>query len=345
MNSLKRIAATAVAVAITFTGTSFSSVNENSIFYFIGKDSLVADAADTNKSCGRNLYWTISGDTLTIYGTGTEIKSYAKYSSNGSEIAPWRSYSSSIRRVILPKNLKKIGDNAFYNMNSLEYINVEGGNTLPNLEEVGEYAFSGCRSLRGNNASGSLTFGTGTLLYSDSEKLVIKDSAFEYCNNVRTIYVMYPQMEVEQWGFYQMRMLQAVYCPNTKVKLGYGAFYSCSALTTVNIKPSELPIHNSAFVFTPYYDNGMTNAGFKSQDIGSCKKLNGKQLVVNLFVDAIKLNQSNFFEREYNSGTPVTLGNDEIAIKQSSGSIRVYKKDKISYQYHRNKRGIYYNLA
>ncbi|WP_298528358.1 leucine-rich repeat domain-containing protein [uncultured Ruminococcus sp.] len=344
MNSLKRIAATVVAVTLTFTGTSFGSVNKNPIINLGGKDFMVAEAAYANRSCGTDLNWSISGDTLTIYGSGTEIKSYARYSSS-SQIAPWRSYASSIKKVILPKNLKKIGDNAFYNMTSLEYINVDGGNTLPDLEEVGAYAFSGCNSLRGNNASGSLTFGTGKLLYSESAKLVIKDSAFEHCNNVRTIYVMYPQMEVEKWGFYQLKMLQAVYCPNTKVKLGYGAFYSCSALTTVNIKPSELPIHNRAFVFTPYYDNGMTNAGFKSQDIGSCKKLNGKQLVVNLFVDAIKLNQSNIFEREYNSGTPVTLGNDEIAIKQSSGSIRVYKKDKISYQYHRNKRGIYYNLA
>ena len=244
--------------------------------------ALVAEAATASGTCGTNLYWSLSGTTLTISGIGSTMNSYW-----GSSYAPWYSYRSTIKKVIFPTTLKKIGAYAFYNMTALEYVYTSNLPCLPNLTEIEDWAFYGCTALRGNTQSGSLTFGTNTL--TGSETLTIDRGAFYNCNQIRFLKSNYGKMTVKQYGLQRMQGLKTVDFSNTAATLESYAFYNDSLLTSVFLT-SVAPIHNNAFKGTPYETNGRTNAACIGQNYGNAKKMTGNQLIVNFFLDMTKVN-------------------------------------------------------
>ena len=87
-------------------------------------------------TCGENVNWTLTNDgVLTISGTGA----MADYYSNS---APWRSFRSQIKTVIMENGVTSIGNNAFYDCTSLTSV------TIPSsVTSIGEYAFYNCSSL------------------------------------------------------------------------------------------------------------------------------------------------------------------------------------------------------
>ena len=60
----------------------------------------------------------ISGDTLTISGTGA-MADYYYDDSNGGSTAPWNDYRDEISEVVFADTVTSIGDFAFYNCKSL----------------------------------------------------------------------------------------------------------------------------------------------------------------------------------------------------------------------------------
>ena len=90
-------------------------------------------SADANGTCGENLTWSYvtSTKTLTISGTGE----MANYSSSN---APWNSFKSSIKNIIIKSGVTSIGGAAFYGCSGLTSI------TIPNsVTSIGYNAFSG----------------------------------------------------------------------------------------------------------------------------------------------------------------------------------------------------------
>ena len=81
------------------------------------------------------LTWNISGNTLTISGTGA----MPDYEQDG---APWYSYRSSIYTIVLQNGIETIGNNAFYHCFNLTSV------TIPNsITSIGSKAFWSCYAL------------------------------------------------------------------------------------------------------------------------------------------------------------------------------------------------------
>ena len=114
-------------------------------------------------SCGTKLIWTLDDTgTLTISGTGA-IANYTTKS-----FAPWYSYRSSIKNVVLQPGVTRIGNYAFYNCANLTGI------TIPDsLTSIGESAFAHCSRLTGITIPEGLTS--------------IGDFAFYYCTAMEKI--------------------------------------------------------------------------------------------------------------------------------------------------------------
>ena len=86
-------------------------------------------ADNPSGTCGENLTWTISNDTLYITGSGY----MSSYGSQG----PWTSYSP--KYVVLSDSVRSIGERAFYGCSKLNKIFFGAG-----LERIKQYAFAKC---------------------------------------------------------------------------------------------------------------------------------------------------------------------------------------------------------
>ncbi len=282
----KRIAA--IGLAAMMSGCMLA--NPETLNVFSDAFAVTASAATASGTCGTNLRWSLSGDTLTITGSGTTMTNYGANSNK----APWRAYASQIKKVIFPKTIKSIGSYAFYNMTALEYVYTATGSynapTFPDCTYIGQYAFAECTKFRGNTQNGKLTFGTGDASLMQSGTIRICDSAFQNCDQVRFLYCNFSSMYVENWGFYNMNMLSTVHFEDTTVELCRRAFQACNSLANVYYKPSALTIHNEAFLGTSYYNNKCTNRDYSARNFGAASKLAGKVLVVNFFVDRTRVN-------------------------------------------------------
>ena len=217
-------------------------------------------AAEDSGSCGKNLEWSLSGDTLTITGSG------AMYDYPESTMAPWYDYRREIARVQLPDGLTRIGNLAFYECSALEFV------SLPDsVTEVGWHAFDGCTSMTMLDLGSSLkTIGDGAFrecsalvsvrlpesLTSIGERGFYRcgslteitvpasvkkmgNSAFSYCYDLVRADIRAQIKELPAWTFYGCSRLNDVVLPSTLTSVGELAFYDCTELSNVEYKGSE----------------------------------------------------------------------------------------------------------
>lgn len=92
--------------------------------------------AGASGKCGTNLTWSITGNTLTISGTG-DMQNYAV-----DKVAPWDNYATNITNIVIDEGVTSIGDIAFFKFSAIKNIK------LPqSLTKIGTYAFAGCNNL------------------------------------------------------------------------------------------------------------------------------------------------------------------------------------------------------
>jgi hypothetical protein len=188
------------------------------------------------------LTWTISGDTLTISGTGAMANYY-----KASEV-PWYSYRSSITSVVINPGVTSIGDWAFDNYSRLTSI------TIPNsVTSIGANALRYCSGLTSISIPGSVTR--------------IGNSAFRYCSGLTAITIPSSVTSIGSSTFDGCTGLTSMTIPSSVTSIGGYAFYSCRGLTSVSIPSSVTSIGNSAFA----YCSGLTSISIPSSvtSIGS----------------------------------------------------------------------------
>ena len=157
-----------------------------------------------------------------------------------------------IRKVILPKQLKKIPKYAFSECNELEEI------VFPNtLVSIGPYAFYGCKKLKGiklNNCLRQISVAAFSQCHSLEgtlelpEKLeTIQRYAFSECNHITNIIMKNGVAEIGQHTFNACQSLETITISTKLSSMPLGIFQSCVKLKEITIPGSVKSIDENSF--------------------------------------------------------------------------------------------------
>lgn len=132
-----------------------------------------------------------------------------------------------LERIVIPEGVTSIGENAFYNLNTLE------GAVLPDsLIEMGMYAFAGCTTLQ------DIEFGSGLS--------VIPVGAFGGCA-IASLTLPETVTDIYYDAFRGCRELTSVKLPDSVTYLGSSVFAECEALAEVTLPKGLVSIENATF--------------------------------------------------------------------------------------------------
>ena len=127
------------------------------------------------------VYWSLTGSTLRIYGSGRMPDYSPDYA------VPWHARQSVIEHVVVEEGVKNIGDYLFFGCDSLTSVRLPSS-----LTSIGFNAFYGCESLASVAIPESVTF-IGTQAFCGCSglaqvslpdgKVTLGESVFEGCRN------------------------------------------------------------------------------------------------------------------------------------------------------------------
>ena len=179
----------------------------------------------TNICCGK-LFHKIN-ESYGIYNYGIEYISIKKdYTSTLFFVS--RDQYNKIKNIYIPSNITGIGNNAFYECQSLQSINIPDGVT-----SIGDYAFQGCKSLQSITIPSSVTS--------------IGRSAFYGCQSLQSITIPSSVTSIGRNAFYNCKSLQSITIPDGVTSIGTYAFYNCYSLQSITIPSSVTSIGSYAF--------------------------------------------------------------------------------------------------
>ncbi|MDR0427783.1 MAG: leucine-rich repeat protein [Dysgonamonadaceae bacterium] len=170
--------------------------------------------------------WTITGTsdnyTLTISGNGAT----GDYDLGD---APWSSYGSNIKAIIIENGVTTIGSLAFSGYRGLTSVDISNSVTT-----IGDYAFSGCWGLPSVTIPNSVT--------------TIGDWTFQNCSGLTGMLTIPNSVTtIGEFAFANCTGLTSVTIGNSVTTIGDRAFYGCSGLTSVIIGNSVTTIGDRAF--------------------------------------------------------------------------------------------------
>ncbi|MCT4600814.1 MAG: leucine-rich repeat protein [Marinifilaceae bacterium] len=145
-------------------------------------------------------------------------------------------------RIVLPKGLIKINDNAFQLCENLEYVSIP-----ESTDYIGEYAFNRCSKLKTIKLPENLKIldkeafnGTGL------EKITIPNSiitlgtgVFKYCNNLKEVIIEDGITYISSETFHSCSKLKSIIIPESVSKIDSDAFKSCTSLEEITI-PNQI---------------------------------------------------------------------------------------------------------
>ena len=172
-----------------------------------GLFALKAEALDETGQCGDNVFWTYdsSTETLTISGTGDMLPYYYMYNS------PFR--NSTVRTITIKEGVTRIGDWAFSGCRSLTSVNIPNSVT-----SIGSGAFYECSSLTNITIPDSVT--------------IIEDEVFSDCSSLESVDFGNGVTTIGTYAFMYCPSLTSVTIPDSVTFIGALAFGS---VTKVNI--------------------------------------------------------------------------------------------------------------
>ena len=163
---------------------------------------------------GSNLFWSISGTTLTISGIG-DMPNYSNLSYPLYTTAPWYSYVNSITDVDIVNGVTSVGDFAFFRYGALTSV------TIPNsVTSIGNSAFNQCSKLMIVSIGNSVEY--------------IGTSAFSTCSALKSIIIPNLVVNIGSSAFQNCSGLTSIDIPESVKTIGTLAFNGCSDLKSVN---------------------------------------------------------------------------------------------------------------
>ena len=218
-------------------------------------------ASGTCGAQGDNLTWTLTCDSvLTISGTG-RMANYVL--TNSKSPAPWYTYHTAIKSVVIEDGVTSIGKNAFSECD-MALVMMSGS-----VSAIADYAFSSCKKIISVDVAidnqnycsvdGILFNKNKTTLilypaaksdtsYSIPESVTrIGTASFEYCDSLSNIHIPNSVISIGRIAFYGSSTLTYIAIPNSVTSIEEGAFIDCRGLTSVTIGNSVTSIVSSAF--------------------------------------------------------------------------------------------------
>ena len=212
-------------------------------------------AQETSGTCGDNLTWEYNPSTsaLTITGTGA-MDDYT------SSTAPWNSYKSSIKSVILPEGLTHIGNYAFRKCDNAEMNSI----TIPaSVTSIGNSVFTVCYNLT-------------SVRFADNSRLTsIGDYAFNSCTTLVSIHIPASVITIGEGTFMSCKALPSITLPENLTIIADYLFYM-SGLTSITIPNSVISIEKGAFNDCPNLTHVIIGSGVTSigqTAFNKCKKM------------------------------------------------------------------------
>lgn len=172
---------------------------------------------------------------------GKSVTEIGEFAFNGNE---------TMKKVVFPSTLKRIGGDAFAECALLEEVILPEG-----LQEIGGYAFYGCTSIRKAYIPASVTeMGFGVFTSDEALETVTAgkglkkygDIAFAYCTSLKSVEFPEGMEEIGYMSFYSCTALDKVDFPSTLRMIGASSFTNCP-IDDLVIPDSVVSIGSIAF--------------------------------------------------------------------------------------------------
>jgi len=217
-------------------------------------------------NCGAELKWWLEDNgTLTI--SGNDIMTSA----------PWDTYRSQIKSVILDKDIKNIYKYAFSNLTNLTSVEFKGSS----ITSIEEGAFSGCSSLKSIKIPDSVTY-IGQKAFNNSgcyENVngvhYIGSWAVGFDSDITSVSLRSGTKRLAEKAFLNAKSIKTISLPSTLIEISNGAF-SGTGVTSLVIPVNVKKIGSEAFKFcisleTLTLKNGITSIGMSA--FSNCNRL------------------------------------------------------------------------
>lgn len=129
--------------------------------------------------------------------------------------------------VIIPNNVKRIGEKAFEGLDIIEV-------NIPNkVTEICKYAFAKCKLLKKVTIANNVTS--------------IGEGAFVCCTSLEEIKIPDSVIKIGRIAFAGCIALKEIEIPNNITEIDFGTFFECISLKKVKVSNSVIRIKNNAF--------------------------------------------------------------------------------------------------
>ncbi len=210
---------------------------EDTRYFFVGHAAPAATSGycgDPSVNNGENVTWEVSGNTITISGTGA-MADYDDYTN----MAPWldyniKSYAEEITAIVIESGVTTVGSYAFKGCYYVTSISIPAGVTT-----IGSHAFENCYNAESISIPASVTS--------------IGEKAFYYCGqSTKPTVTIADDSNLESIGnsAFENCPMASFAIPDGVKTIGAKAFRYCTGLTSMNIPASVTSIGENAFQYS-----------------------------------------------------------------------------------------------